>query len=518
MSEIKNNYKLLMDIGEKYSKTTLIRIHDKNYSIMKISDAKSTIDPPELDVTIGIRNTIKDFENAFGTTFWKDGPENLELLISSGNGGGLHMVVAGITEMISGESAKRAALGAGAYLLDTLSIDDRRPPYILVENLRNTKPDIFLLAGGTDGGAISQVIEMAELIKNADVRPRFGEEYQLPIIYAGNIQVRNRVSSTFPEKNYAVQSVDNIRPEIERENLGPAREAIYDSYMQHVIVHSPGFDKLVKWVKKPIIPTQAAIGKILYSYALKRKINLLAVNVGGSTTDIYSVYRGLFNRSLNADLGITYGILNVLKKAGIKNIKKWLVNEVPEREIRNIVANLMLYQPSKLQDEQEQILNALIREAIKLGVEDHKKLASRLKGVKTGLSISEIFSQMQDSTYLDMSKTNVIIGMGSAFTTSENNGILTLIDALEPIGVTEFYKDSNSLISHAGMLLDVDQEIALKMLENDVLQYLGTCVTPLGKTSDAIAIYVKIILPDGKTVDEVIESNRITTLNLEDVL
>ena len=286
--------------------------------------------------------------------------------------------------------------------------------------------------------------------------------------------------------------------------------------MQHVIVHSPGFEKLVRWVDKPIIPTQAAVGKILYTYALKRKINLLAVNVGGSTTDVYSVYRGLFNRTLNADIGITYGILNVLKKAGIKNVKTWIPDEIPEKDVRNIVANLMLNQPKELQKDQEMVLNAIIREAIKLGIEEHKLLATRLKGIKTGLSVSEMFTQMLETTYLDMAKTDVIIGMGNAFHGSSNNSVLTLLDSLEPIGVTELFRDDTGLTAHAGMLLENSQEIAYKMLEKDALQYLGTCITPAGKTSESISLQIKLTYKNTTIYDDVIESNKITILNLNE--
>jgi len=101
------------------------------------------------------------------------------------------MAVTGVISNISGESAQRAALGAGALLIDTFSKDDNRPEYKKIASMRSMKPDIFLMSGGTDGGATNQVLEMAEIVKKSDVKPRFGEEYKLPLIYTGNVSIRN---------------------------------------------------------------------------------------------------------------------------------------------------------------------------------------------------------------------------------------------------------------------------------------------------------------------------------------
>src|SRR5437762_1330484 len=82
-------------------------------------------------------------------------------------------------------TAERAALGAGAILMDTLAVDDGRKDYQKVERLRQLRPDIILMSGGTDGGTKNHLIEMAEVVRRADPKPRFGD-MKLPIIYAGN--------------------------------------------------------------------------------------------------------------------------------------------------------------------------------------------------------------------------------------------------------------------------------------------------------------------------------------------
>lgn len=504
---------LIVDIGES-TRAALVRGENGAYRLIGTGEAETTLEAPELDVTIGIRRAVEGLgKKAGGRLMGKDGPEGVRLLCSSGDGGGLYMMVAGVIGMISGESAQRAALGAGAHLVGVFSRDDPRPEYRLVETMRETRPDIFLLAGGTDGGAFSQVLEMAAIIKEADVKPRFGEGYKLPVIFAGNVEARKEIAETLTEE-YATRAVDNVRPSIERENLGPAKEAIYDSYMEHVITHSPGYERLAKWVTSPILPTQAATGKMLYAYAERRGVNLLAVNVGGSTTDIYSVYRGVFNRSLDAEVGLTYGAMNILKTVGVERIERWLPDAMDERKIRNMVGNMMLLQPRVFSDEERLLRGALAREAIRLGVEEHKKLASRLKGVTIARTIADTFMQSVEQTYLDMCDTQIIIGMGSAFATT-NEAAALLLDSMEPLYLTELYVDRAGLTPHAGMLLGEAPEAAFNLFTGETLQRLGTCLSPAGK-GEGEAVRVTIMRQNGARIEESVGFSEIKTLPLLD--
>ncbi len=501
---------LIADIGEK-TRTILVGVENGSYRLIGVGEAYTTIDAPELDVTVGLRRSAKQLGD--DETITADGPKSVRLLCSSGDGGGLYMMVAGVIGMISGESAQRAALGAGAHLVGVFSIDDPRPEYRLVETMRSTRPDVFLLAGGTDGGAVSQVNDMAKVIKEADVKPRFGDNYKLPVIFAGNVEARGEIEETLTDE-YAIRAVDNVRPDIDRENLGPAKEAIYDSYMEHVISHSPGYERLAKWVARPVLPTQAAIGNILYAYAQRRRINLLAINAGGSTTDIYSVYHGVFNRTLNADVGLEFGALNILKTAGVEGVTRWLPELFDERKLRNIVGNMMVRQPHIYSVEEQLVRGALAREAIRIGVEEHKKLASRLKGVQVPRTIADTFKQSVEPTYLDVGDTQVIIGMGSAFE-KQNSSALMLLDAIEPMYITELFVDKSGLIPHAGLLLTDAPEAAFNLLNGETLQRLGSFLCLDGK-GEGEAATLTLTKQSGETIRDTVTAGHIKSIPLLD--
>ncbi len=508
---------LIVDIDSRTTKAILIEGTVGDYRLEGVSETMTTMEAPVLDVAVGVKTALAELEGSTGKKVLDGGkPSSAQrFMASSSTGGGLHMVVGGVMSIISGESAQRAALGAGALLMDQFSKDDIRPHFEKIARLRSLKPDIMLMAGGTDGGAVAQVLEMAELVNTADVKPRFGEEYQLPLIYAGNVEIRDRVKKILGEEHYATKMVENVRPVISMENLGPAREGIYDAYMEHVIVHSPGYDELLRWTEEPLLPTQAAVGKLLYAYAESRAVNLIGVDVGGETTDVYSVFNGIFNRSLNADIGITYGVLNIVKETGLGNVMRWLPPEMDERDVRNLVGNMMLHEYETLSPEQKTIQAAVAREAVRLGLEKHKDIASRLKGTVVDRTLGDIFDQVLEKTIIDLLKTHVVVGMGRVFKDqSALESAMILVDSLEPMGVTEIMVDRSSIMPHLGSLLGVNREAALQILVEESMTSLATCVSPEGKAREGEEAVTVQLMVDGSEVVESVKVGDIRVLPL----
>lgn len=495
---------VLVDVGVQLTKSILVELDGDQYTITSTGTSQTTVETPGKDVTEGIIESLKKIENRTGVSLFKNNrisPEH-KFLFSSNASGGLHMVVAGLIEMISSESAQRAALGAGALLIDQFSKDDGRPVYRKIASMRSMKPDILLIAGGTDGGAVNQVLEMANIVKEADVKPRFGSSYPLPVIFAGNVALQDRVQDILAD-GYATKLVENVRPDISRENLGPAREIIYDAYMEHVLVHSPGFDKVSNWSSERILPSQAAMGKILYSYAQSEGVNLIAVDVGGDTTDVYSVFDCVFNRSLNADIGLTYGLSNILKTSGVDKVLSWLGN-IDERTVRNIIANMMIKHPEHLDSTQIEVQAVLAREAIYLGLMKHRNIASRLKGTQINRTLSDMFDQVLDNTRIDLKKTDLIIGKGQVFSqqTIEDSALI-LIDSIQPEGFTELAIDVNGYSSHIGNLLEHEEVDALNLYKSSCLNVISTCVAPVGSSkpgSDALTVTLETGLREELTV------------------
>ena len=339
---------LATDCGSTTTKAILIEKRQEEYRLIVRGEAPTTVEAPFEDVTRGVLNSVREVEELSGKKIL-DGEDiikpirgkddGVDIYVSTSSaGGGLQMMVAGVVITMTAESAARAALGAGAIVMDVIASNDGRLPHEKIERIRTLRPDMILLSGGVDGGTISHVVELAELIRAADPKPRFGIGYELPVIYAGNTDARELILKTLEEKT-ALVIVENIRPVLERENLNPARHKIHDLFMEHVMAHAPGYKKLMTWTDVPIMPTPGAVGLLVETVARKQHIEVIGVDIGGATTDIFSVIKGVFNRTVSANLGLSYSISNVLAETGVENLIRWLPFNMNEADLRNRIRN-----------------------------------------------------------------------------------------------------------------------------------------------------------------------------------
>ncbi|HAP40654.1 MAG TPA: methylaspartate mutase [Nitrospira sp.] len=504
------------DCGSTTTKAILIEKVGNEYRQTYRGEAPTTVEAPFEDVTRGVLNAIAEIEELSGRTILDgdriitpnqasqgDPTRGVDIYVSTSSaGGGLQMMVTGVVQNMTGESAQRAALGAGAIVIDVLASNDGRLPYEKIERIRTMRPDMILMSGGTDGGAVTHVVEMAEYIAAAEPRPRFGSTYRLPLVYAGNKDAQPQVSKILGEKT-ALEFADNIRPVLERENLAPARNKIHDLFLEHVMQQAPGYKKLIEMAGAPIMPTPAAVGVIMETIAKREGINLIGVDIGGATTDVFSVFGGLFNRTVSANLGMSYSISNVLAEAGLDNIMRWVPFTIDEQTLRNRIKNKMVRPTTIPQSLDElQIEHAIAREALRLALIHHKSLATGLKGVQQERTISDVFEQRTSGkTLIDLLKLDLIVGSGGILSHAPRRiqSMLMMVDAYEPLGVTTLSVDSIFMMPHLGVLSTVNEQAATDVFVRDCMVYLGTCIAPIGQGKDGerCADY-EIALPDGR--------------------
>ncbi len=501
------------DCGSTTTKAILIEQNQEgDYRLVARGEAPTTVERPFEDVTVGVLNSITELEELTETEMpegfqkgrrklinedqvWRlqkngkpSGERKQELeaadiyVSTSSAGGGLQMMVAGVVKNMSAESAERAALGAGAILMDTLAVDDGRREYQKVERLRQLRPDIILMSGGTDGGTKSHLVDLAEVILRADPKPRFGD-MKLPVIYAGNKDARGEVGEVLG-KSIELKVVDNIRPTLDRENLGPARDEIHEMFLEHVMQQAPGYSKLLEWTSEEVMATPNAVGKLLKEYAEQEGINILGVDIGGATTDVFSVFGGTYNRTVSANLGMSYSICNVLKETGVENIARWLPFEIDPFEVRNRLRNKMI-RPTTIPQTYEDLLieHAVAREALRLAFDHHKSLARGLKGSQQQRDMGQIFNQTQSgATLIKMMELSMIIGSGGVLSHSPDRAqaALMMMDAYQPEGVTMLTVDSIFMMPHLGVLSQHHYEAAKQVFEFDCIVKCGHCISPVG--------------------------------------
>ncbi|MFP4459212.1 MAG: glutamate mutase L [Candidatus Zixiibacteriota bacterium] len=511
---------LATDCGSTTTKAILIEKQGDTYRLMVRGEAPTTVEAPFEDVTAGVLNAIEEIEELSGRTLIDKnrriirpakGKTGTDIYISTSSaGGGLQMMVAGVVREMSAESAERAALGAGAIVMDAIAINDKRLPHQQIERIRKLRPDMILQSGGIDGGTVSHILEMTEIIHAANPRPRLGISYKLPVIFAGNKDAREKVKETLGDQ-VDLSIVDNLRPQLERENLLPAREKIHDLFLEHVMAQAPGYKKLMSWTDADIMPTPGAVGNIMKTIADLEKIQVVGVDIGGATTDVFSVFNeeldidkitATFNRTVSANLGMSYSISNVFSETGLKNVMRWIPFDLDERGLRNQVKNKMI-RPTTIPQHIKTLIfeQAIAREALRLAFEHHKTFATKLKGVQKKRDIGEAFDQDLSDTLVNMLELNMIIGSGGVLSHAprRNQSALMMIDAFQPEGITRLTVDSIFMMPQLGVLASLHQRAALDVFHKDCLIYLGTSVVPSGLSKEGKDIMeYEIEFPDGK--------------------
>jgi uncharacterized protein (TIGR01319 family) len=503
------------DVGSTTTKARLFHKKDGEWRFLVAGEAPTTVEAPYEDVTMGVQNAVREIEELTGHKLLApeggmiipyDGEKGVDLYCTTSSaGGGLQMMVSGLIKSMTAESANRAALGAGAIVMDVIARDDGRQTYQKIRRIRSLRPDMILMAGGTDGGASQHVMEIAELIKAAEPKPRLGVSYQLPIVYAGNKELRPQIEELLKE-GFALDMGDNIRPVLERENTEPARRAVHELFMEHVMSHAPGYNNLMKWTDIDIMPTPAGEGMAIQLIANTFKQNVMGVGLGGATTNVYSIVEGRFVRSVSANLGMSYSVTNVMKEAGIENIMRWIPFDLDKEEVAARLMNKMI-RPTTIPQTLEDLIveHSVAREALRLGLKHHRSIATRLKGVQLQRTISDMFEQSVADSYIDMMTMDICAGTGGLLSHAPRRvqSMLILTDAWLTEGITRMMQDSVFMMPHLGVLSTVYREAAWNVFDKDCLLRLGTSIAAKGQAKFGEPVMeIDITMPDGKVINE----------------
>lgn len=484
---------LATDCGSTTTKAILIKKVGDEYRLIARGEAPTTVEAPFEDVMVGVRNSLTEVEELTQSRFLSPNglirpsrgvAEGVDAYVSTSSaGGGLQMLVAGVVKEMTAESAERAALGAGAIVMDVLAINDGRLPHQKVDLIRKLRPDMILLSGGTDGGDVTHVVGMAEIIRAAKPRARLGLQFKLPVIYAGNKNARPQIQEILG-KEFVLHIVDNLRPVLERENLMPARLMIQEMFLEHVMSHAPGYKTLIEWTDAPIMPTPAAVGKLIQTIGEQRGINVIGVDIGGATTDVFSYFQNVFNRTVSANYGMSYSISNVLADAEIENITRWVPFPLDPDKLRNAVKNKMI-RPTTIPATLPSLIleHAIAREALRMSFDQHRSLAVGLKGIQQQRTIAEAFDQTRTGeSLINMMDLDLFVGSGGILSHAPRRAqaAMMIIDSFQPEGFTQIAVDSIFMMPHLGVLSEINPVAAAQVFERDCLVHLGPLVAPRG--------------------------------------
>lgn len=486
----RTGFLIITDVGSTTTKALLLaRKPGGGLRFEASADVTTTVEKPREDVCIGVAEAIMKLEAISGEKLSRGrGMPSVPYLSTSSAGGGLQMLVFGLTSVETGRIAENTASNAGGVVLRMISIDDELQAVEQMQAIQSLHPDMIMLAGGTDGGAIAGVVRLAELLALSDPQPKFRLDMKIPLVYCGNIEARSFVREVL-ENVFDVHIVDNVRPSLEETNMEPARMEVHRLFMENVMERAPGYSALKEYVISDILPTPAGVENMMRLYSAHTGESILMMDMGGATTDIFSCITGDYNRTVAANTGMSYSMANTLRRSGIEMLMKHLPPSFSSDEVRDYIYNKTIA-PTYVPGSAEEVLveQAAAICGIDSSWKEHLDTCYQIR--RTGFldrmkarnrkEFEETFMTSGNGTF-NLSDIDIVIGSGGVVSHAERDrAFWILTEGFRPFGITCLAIDRDFRSPHLGVLSEIDSHEALRLFRDECLEKLGWVVAPFG--------------------------------------
>ncbi|MGY0007248.1 glutamate mutase L, partial [Micromonospora sp. I033] len=259
------NLAVCADVGSTYTKAAVVDL-----------DGGRLVAAAAAPTTVGT-DVLHGLDAAVGAATAGLPARDLPWYVCSSAGGGLRLAVIGYEPLVTAQAGRRVGLSAGANVVHVAA---GRLGAADLTALRAARPDVVLLVGGTDGGDADTLTHNATRLARA--------RWRVPVVLAGNTDVRDDLHGLLAAAGVPVTAADNVLPRIGVLTPAPARAAIREVFLRHVIggkklSRGGRFARLVR----AATPDAVLTGVEVLADALGG--DLAVVDVGGATTDVYSV-------------------------------------------------------------------------------------------------------------------------------------------------------------------------------------------------------------------------------------
>lgn len=463
---------VLVDFGSTYTKGVAVDLESE--SIIAQARTFTTINT---DISKGMEILMAEMK---AQTSLKT-IDKVSKLSSSSAAGGLRMVIIGLVPELTVEAGRKAALNAGARVIGSFygvlnSLD--------VEQLLSMNPDIILLSGGTDGGNEDVIIENANTLSELPLKA--------PIIIAGNKNVSHRCREILLNCGHETIITPNVMPNVNKLQIDPAREVIRQVFIDR-ITGTKGIGKIKKIIPL-VMPTPSAVlnGISLIALGTQNESGfgeLLAVDVGGATTDVYSVASGAptipniilksslpepyIKRSVEGDLGIRHNAKSILSLVGESRLT--LEANLETNMLPAVAQYCKTVKPAHIPNEKfdRSVDFAMTMNSIRLATNRH---AGNIKADFIP-GVGEVFVQNGK----DLRNTRLIIGTGGPIINSDDPKKLLSAATFDPSNpfclkpVKATIIIDTSYILYAIGLLSAQYPVKALHIAKKYLKYLNEC-------------------------------------------
>lgn len=466
---------LAVDIGSIYTRAVLLDVVDGAYHFIARGEVPTTATAPWNNIHEGVRSAILEITNATGREIldphdqliMSEGGEflGISLFVATASAGKpIQSVLVGLMPDVSLSSGKRAADSIYLHVADMLSM--ARSPEQQIRALIKAEPDLLLIVGGTDGGAVDSLRRQINTV--AMTFELLEHQYRPTVLYAGNKDLRERVRERLGEQvGMEVLVADNVRPRLDVEYLDGAQASLSSLYHHHKSQNTGGFMEVGGWTDDGVFPTAHSFNRMVHILSQLNGHDVLGVDLGSTTTTISASYKGRQFLNVFGKLGVGHSAKDVLEQFHLESLLRWL-SYIPQSndDVLNYIWNKSLFPHTVPATEEElEIEYALCREVVR----------------RAALAARRSWHGARQRGLLPPFGTIVL--SGSTLTRPPHLGwsALNLLDAVLPVGIARLLSDAHAMAPALGTIAPRAPVAVVQVLETGAFTDLGTVISLSGR-------------------------------------
>lgn len=451
---------LLIDFGSTYTKVTAV-----DADAAELLGTASAFTTVQTDINDGLEHAVAKLEQQIGKQAYS------ARYACSSAAGGLRMITSGLVPELTAEAARQASLGAGAKIAKVYSFELTEDD---VEDIDRLAPDIFLLVGGTDGGNSECILHNAQMLSRCKA--------DFPVVIAGNRTAARQCQRYLAGRETFL--CENVMPKFGTLNIEPTQKQIREIFLRRII-QAKGLSKATALVSGILMPTPSAMMRAMQLLAEgcegeKGIGDLVAVDVGGATTDIYSiadgmprdsatVYKGLpepyVKRTVEGDIGMRYSIHGIVEAAGLARVSR--LSGLSEARVQELVDYLGVHTDVVPQDAEQEALDfALASLAIETAVARH---AGTMEEAYTMIGLAYVQSGK------DLRDVRQIVVTGGSLIHTKRTGDIAahaLYNPAHPVSLrpkeAKIWVDRSYILAAMGLLAEYEPQTALRIMKKEL--------------------------------------------------
>jgi hypothetical protein len=513
-SLVEGNSLLAVDIGSVNTRAAFFDVVEGRYRFIGMGQAATTYMAPNHNIAYGVQHAIQNLQNIIGKMLIDQdgrliipsqpdgiGVDNFAATISAGPA--VKTVVVGLLPDVSLKSIQNLAQTTYTRVVDAIGLNDTRPQDEQVSAILRYGPELFLVAGGTNGGATQSIQKILELIGLSSYLLPEGKRPSL--LFAGNQAMAGEVRRSLKGLLSAVTVAPNVRPLPELEDLAPAQRELANLFLHVREKQMPELEEIRMLAGGTILPSAYAQGRMVRFLAryFDSGRGIFSVDLGASSLSAAVSFGGDLHLGVFPQFGIGEPLSGLLKHTNLDDIYRWLPLNVPQGLLREYMYQKSIYPaaiPATL--EERHLEQTLVRHLLQLAVRAMLAKFPREYRSKAGL----------------LPAMEPILASGAALTGAATLGqrLLMLLDGLQPVGITTIAIDQNNLLSMLGAAAEQNSLLPIQVIDSGALARLSTVISPVSTVNYGTPIVrAKLIHENGEENETEVKMGNLQILPLE---